>query len=133
MLLKALIYITAARIGLWVLPFRTLCFFLERGISEASMPEQPDKQLTGKIAWAVGAMSRYVPKATCLTQAIATQTLLKRLRQPASIRIGVAKDEMGKLEAHAWVESQGRIIIGERENLSQYTLLISSGEKNRVL
>ncbi|MBC7984006.1 MAG: lasso peptide biosynthesis protein, partial [Candidatus Obscuribacterales bacterium] len=40
--------------------------------------------------------------------------------------------ETGKLEAHAWVESQGKIIIGKRKNLSQYTLLIS-GEKNRVL
>lgn len=133
MLLKALLCVTAIRLGLWALPFRTLCVFQERiNLKARTPPAPPNKQVVSRVTWAIASVSRYVPQATCLTQAIATHTLLRRLSQPASIRIGVAKGERGNLEAHAWVESDGRIIIGQRENLSRYTLL-TSGQKDRLL
>jgi hypothetical protein len=64
------------------------------------------------LIWAVTAASRYVPGATCLAQALAAQVLLGRTGYPARLRIGVAKGEERKFEAHAWVESQGRVVIG---------------------
>jgi hypothetical protein len=45
------------------------------------------------------------------------------LFNPRSLRIGVAKGEAGKLEAHAWVESQGRIVIGGLRDLPYFTPL----------
>jgi hypothetical protein len=56
--------------------------------------------------------ARRVPRATCLTQAIAAAILLGRRGVPASIRFGVARDGGGKFIAHAWVESGGRIVLG---------------------
>jgi Transglutaminase-like superfamily len=73
----------------------------------------------------VALASRYVPTATCLAQALAGQTLLAQQGEPAVLRIGVAKNEAGKLEAHAWVESQGRIVIGASLDLCRYTQLPS--------
>jgi hypothetical protein len=49
--------------------------------------------------------------------------LLGRFGLPACLRIGVAKTKAGNLQAHAWVESEGKIVIGRITNLSHYTML----------
>ncbi|MGH9900718.1 MAG: lasso peptide biosynthesis B2 protein, partial [Pyrinomonadaceae bacterium] len=73
--------------------------------------------------WAVNTSARYVPGATCLPRALATKVLLARSGHRASLCFGVAKDAGGRLEAHAWVESQGRIVVGALKDLSRYTRL----------
>ncbi len=74
--------------------------------------------------------SRYVPAATCLTQSLATKVLLSRQGHQASVRIGVARSEAGQFQAHAWVESNGRVVIGGPEShLKRYTPLLASGEE----
>jgi hypothetical protein len=47
--------------------------------------------------------------------------LLAHHGDPAVIRIGVAKNKNGQLEAHAWVESRGRVVIGGSRELFRYT------------
>lgn len=76
-----------------------------------------------RVTWAIAVASRYVPKATCLAQAQAMQVLLGRCGHPASLRIGVARSEEGRLHAHAWVESDGRIVLCNCEDLARYTPL----------
>jgi Transglutaminase-like superfamily len=66
------------------------------------------------LAWAVEAASRYVPRATCLVQALALQALCARRGYETSLQIGVAHGERKELEAHAWLVSEGRILIGSR-------------------
>jgi hypothetical protein len=40
------------------------------------------------------------------------------------LRIGVARSEAGKIEAHAWVESMGKVIIGGTHvDLKRFTVL----------
>jgi hypothetical protein len=41
----------------------------------------------------------------------------------SNLRIGVTKGPEGELKAHAWVESNGRIIIGQQKDLRSYTVL----------
>jgi hypothetical protein len=65
-----------------------------------------------RIAWAVSLAGRYVPRATCLTQALAMQILLKREGIAVQLHLGVAKDEQGRVTAHAWLEQDGRVLIG---------------------
>jgi len=67
------------------------------------------------VVWSVSVASRYVPKATCLVQALAMKALLDKEGHPANLQIGVMKDEGGKFQAHAWVESQDRILNGGSE------------------
>jgi hypothetical protein len=116
LLLKALLLLWVIRVGLWVVPFRVLRDRLYR-LSDAPAEVRRDDAESGpspeRIGWAVAAASRYVPRATCLVQALAGRLLLERQGHPASLRIGVARDdERGRFEAHAWLECRGRVVLG---------------------
>ena len=107
-----------ARLGLWLLPFKTLRQLLARK-TQASNQAPIDR-----VAWAVTVAGRYVPAATCLTQALATQVLLSQHGYEACLRIGVVRGEDGQLQAHAWVESDGVVVIGGPESaLERYVTL----------
>ena len=120
---RACVLVLLVRIGLWVLPFRRvqrLTDRLMRGACSRSLTS------TERVAWAVRTTSRYIPKASCLTQAMAAQVMLARRGISNELRIGVAKTEEGKLEAHAWVESDGNVVIGGLPDLARYTPLAAS-------
>jgi hypothetical protein len=129
LLLKSVTLVILIRVGLRALPFSILLRvlgWLKDPLTHASKTNPTSMR---KIAWAVTVASRRVPDASCLTQALATQVLLGRLGYASALRIGVAKDLQGQLEAHAWVESDGTIIIGRAPDLSRYRLLSRSGRE----
>jgi hypothetical protein len=82
-----------------------------------------------QVVWAVKVVSRYLPGATCLTQAIAAQALLTHSGFPSQVEIGVAKerkdgrdnatakteDEARGFHAHAWVVCKGQVVLGGRQ------------------
>jgi|SRR5215213_7343570 len=124
LLTKAALLLGAIRIGLWLLPFRTLRGLLDRTAAFYRVRDA-DHQPTDVVVWAVEVAARYMPGFnTCLTKALATQVLLSRRGCQALLRIGVVRSAEGKFEAHAWVESDGRVVIGGYE-LERYTLLAS--------
>ena len=125
LLLKSALLLYAARLGLWLLPLPTLHRLLAKLRPTKPISSERDSANIEKITWALMVASRYVPVATCLTQALAGQILLAQHGEPALLQIGVAKNEGGKLEAHAWVESRGRIVIGASPKLFRYTRLLS--------
>jgi hypothetical protein len=84
-----------------------------------------------QLAWAIKVASLFVPKATCLPQALATQFLLIQHAYPADLKIGVTRNAEGKLEAHAWVASENTIIIGSVDNLDHFVRL-SAVEKQSM-
>jgi len=49
--------------------------------------------------------------------------VLGKMGYSCEVRIGVTKDNRGKLQAHAWVESDGRIVLGNIPGMSRYTTL----------
>lgn len=123
LLVRVVLLVGAIRIGLCLLPFQTLRRWLAR-LSERSNKMQPtDSSTIDRIAWAAAVASRYVPKATCLAQALAAQALLEREGFRAHLRLGVAKSEGQRLQAHAWVEIRGEIVIGGREDVARFTPL----------
>ena len=135
LLISALARVCFVRLGLWVLPFRVVKERVEKIIvsanSSSGAPATQDLRVVLKVASSVRRASRYVPSATCLTQALATQILLARRGQVSRLRIGVSKGQEGELKAHAWVESQGRIIIGQTKDLPSYTILNRLEEVSR--
>ncbi len=120
--IKAWALLGIIRIGLSLLPFITLENLLKTiGPSIAGV----DRQLSeDRLVWAVAAASRLIPKATCLTQALAIQLLLKQSGREAQVHIGVDHGEGGRLDAHAWVESRGKVLYGG-STLSRYTHLLA--------
>jgi hypothetical protein len=77
-----------------------------------------------RIAWAVrGVASRAPLPFTCLMQALVGQSLLEAHGHSAAIRYGVTSGDEGDLRAHAWVERDGSVLIGNLDNLAQYQLI----------
>lgn len=75
-------------------------------------------------------VSRYIPHTTCLVQALAVQVFLTRNGYSPQLNIGVAKTDSGQLQAHAWVECDGWLVLGGY-NAECYTPLLSIIEESR--
>jgi hypothetical protein len=74
--IKTLLLLWLMRLGLWLMPFRLLYQAVDKLAVGPAQPlawPQPE-QMAGTVTLA----SRYVPRATCLTQALVTQILLAR-------------------------------------------------------
>lgn len=120
LLVQSVWWLGTARLALWLLPFNTA----RRFVSGNARPSIGPGVTADRIAWAIDHARRVVPRASCVPQALAAEALLTRAGLPAALRIGVAKTDQGRLEAHAWVESGGRIVVGELdEGLARYTPL----------
>ena len=117
LLVQSALLLWAIRAGLALLPLQRVLRILAR------LSHETGHASISTITWAVDAATRHLSPSTCLTRALATQVLLVRNGHPASLHIGVAKEAGGKLEAHAWVESGGTIVLGELDELSRYTTL----------
>lgn len=118
--LEAIYWHSFVRVGLWVLPFRVMQTVCDR----RGRPKARHTRATvQEIAWSVRLASRYVPHATCLTQALAARILLGRRGLPAGVHIGVARDASRGFEAHAWAESEGVVVCGGSE-APQYTPIL---------
>lgn len=121
LLIEAAFLLEAINLGLRLLPFRTLRRLVAR--VAVTRRRYVKNSSADRIAWAVEVASRHSPGVkSCLTQAFAAQVLLARRSYPALLRIGVVKDEKEQFQAHAWVESGGKTVIGEYE-LERYTTL----------
>jgi hypothetical protein len=115
------------RLGLWLLPFRVMQRVC-RSFGRAGRGHRGEAG-TREIVWAVRLASRYVPRATCLVQALTTQILLDRHGHAGKVHIGVALDAKLGFRAHAWVESQGKVLLGGSEELDHYaSILVLNGE-----
>jgi hypothetical protein len=83
-----------------------------------------DTDREGRILWAVGAVNRRLfPDRPCLTQALAARYLLARRGVATRLHIGVARGDGGVLSAHAWLERDGRVLIGGDQSRSRYQVL----------
>ena len=107
-LLRTGAWVLGVRAGLWILPMRAV-----RGFSLWGTRRSARVHDIQKIVWSVNLTSRYVPAATCLTQAMVVQRLLTQSGYRSTLHVGVAKREARGFESHAWVEHAGRVVIGE--------------------
>jgi hypothetical protein len=115
---RAAAWVVAARLALWTLPYRRTRALADRYARPRHRGKKPAPALT---AWAVEATARRIPTASCLTQALAADVMLRRDGYHPEIHIGVAKDR-ASFEAHAWLELDGRPLVGDHE-LGRYTRL----------
>ena len=120
--IKACTVLGIIRLGLSLLPFITLKNVLR--VIGPSIARADERLSEDQLVWAVAAASRFIPKATCLAQALAIQLFLKQSGREAYVHIGVDRGEGGRLDAHAWVERKGKVLFGG-SNLSRYTHLLA--------
>jgi Transglutaminase-like superfamily len=125
LLVRALTLLAAVRIALWLCPLKMLQQTSAKLVQACAASRKESRFSTERGVWAVRVASRYIPRATCLTQALAAQILFGLDGIPASVRIGVAKEKAGDFQAHAWLESGGKILIGGIDADQRYTPLLA--------
>jgi hypothetical protein len=127
LLFKTFLVLSGIRLDPLLLPLTKLRRVLRWIARFSAEKKDNNNQDLKRAVWAIESVGKYIlGDSPCLTQALATQHLLTRLNKQSELCIGVAKDDGGKLVAHAWVESDGMIIIGGSEDsIKHYTKLPS--------
>jgi hypothetical protein len=130
LLVRAAFLVGVVRMGLSLLPSRTVLRAVAWHGQRAPIHRGPARErrasssplAVDRLACAIRAAARYVPAATCLTQAVALQWLLVRSGYAPRIHVGVRKGTEARFEAHAWVECNDQVVIGGAEPHDYLTL-----------
>jgi hypothetical protein len=78
-----------------------------------------------RVVWALGARGRWLRgDSTCLGRALVAELLLETIERPLTVVIGVAAGA-GRLRSHAWIERNGRVLLGGDDARRQYLPLIA--------
>jgi hypothetical protein len=116
---KRVLFQAAAWLVLWRVLLATAPFVrVQQLVSRAcggSTPECPGAPAPSRIGYLVAVAANFIPGTKCLPRALATQVLLGRHGYGAELHIGVNTDSQGRFQAHAWVETGGRVVIGGPE------------------
>jgi transglutaminase superfamily protein len=109
------------RLALWFRPFDRVREYAGR-LGEKRVPDMSDRLSAHDLTSLVTVAACYIPRATCLTQALVADALLRRYGYAPELKIGVGRDD-NRFQAHAWVEIDGKVVIGDLPALDQYTPL----------
>lgn len=109
---EAFIAVILVRVSLWLVSFNRIFTFTER-YQTRHFGKVASEVCPRAIGQTVSRVARRIPQASCLTQAIAARLLLARRGHKSALRFG-GKQVDGELEAHAWVEVEGVIVVGRR-------------------
>ncbi|VVM04732.1 hypothetical protein MAMC_00199 [Methylacidimicrobium cyclopophantes] len=107
-LLLAFFFLWLARISLRISSFSRIRAWLSRLPSLGRARFSPDR-----LCRLVETAGRRLPWATCLYRAIAGRLLLALFGWPSQLFLGV-RLARGELQAHAWLVSEGRIVLGQQ-------------------
>ncbi|MCR2807410.1 lasso peptide biosynthesis B2 protein [Paenibacillus soyae] len=112
LILASFILMGVFRFAILFVPFRRLAQVMGR--KSGSTPEDVGREQmsqAAKVGWVVERMSWLTPwESKCLVRALTAQLLLRMVRVPTTLYLGVAKDEANQLIAHAWLRC-GRLIV----------------------
>lgn len=107
----ASVLVVGIRLALLVLPSRHVVR-LVRAVGARPVRNRVGTNEQETLLGCIRRVSRLVPGATCLTQAVAGQILLQRNGYHATLRLGV-RSGVQSFAAHAWLEQNGRRILGQ--------------------
>jgi Transglutaminase-like superfamily len=111
------------RFLLWTIPYKYVLRFHAWTISVFSRqgPPADEARYTARIVQLVkGVGRRVLGTKPCLPQALVTQWFLGRNQIDAELKLGVTRGKTGEFMAHAWIESDGDIVIGGRMSRYRY-------------
>lgn len=127
LLVKAALLLSAIRVALWLFPYRSVRPLLDRACNPSSRLSVTRPKIE-EAALAVSRAGTLVPGGKhCLSQALAVRVLLSRRGVPVDVRFGVRRGADSAVMAHAWVEHNGRVLIGG-SNLDRFVRLAGPEE-----
>jgi hypothetical protein len=116
LLFEAFIFLGGARI-LIAFPFSKISPLLGVQMEETAININPNNEkILKNIRHAISIMSNYTFwDSKCIVKAIAGMKMLERRHIESTIYFGIAKDDKGKMIAHAWLRSGPLYITGAEE------------------
>ncbi|MCH6266017.1 lasso peptide biosynthesis B2 protein [Neobacillus citreus] len=122
-LIEAYFYLAWGRILKWI-PFSKVAPSLGFPMEDTSFDMDSSKLQTLKqISKAIYLMSGYTFwESECLVKAFAAMKMLEKRHLDCTLYLGIAKDETGKLIAHAWLRNGSYYITG-KEGMESYTVV----------
>ncbi len=118
LLFKVAAVLLAIHLSLRFLPFRSVYRFAsasQRSIQTRSEKEAFDE---GRLIWAITRLSlQLLGQESCLRQALTGLYFFSRAGMRVSLRIGVRKGMGDAVLAHAWIERDGKVLLGGTDNL----------------
>lgn len=111
--LESLFWVLLIRIMVWIFPFPSVQNRVQK-IARHYDSNNKHSVTLSRIRIMITVAARYVPRVTCLVQALAGYILFSKYGYHTSIKIGVLT-ENGEFEAHAWLEQDGNVVLGESE------------------
>lgn len=120
LLLETAVLLAVCRLVLAVGSVRTTGRVLDPMASGLSRLHSTPASLAD-LTWALETVDTLLPgTGTCLRVALVGDRLLGARGFDATLRIGVATDERGAFEAHAWLERDDRVLVGDLTDLSRF-------------
>lgn len=111
--IEAVITLGVARLLVRTVAIRWIARRLERQTIRPDVQAQEAPDIAREVGWAVRAAAAKTPwKSACLAQALAGRWMLGRRGLHGTIRLGVAKDADGHLQAHAWLCAGDTVLTG---------------------
>lgn len=129
MCVEAYVNLGWARI-LKLLPFAKVAPSLGESMEETTLTfNETNKKTLRNVSQAIHMMSRYTFwESQCLVKAIAGMKMLEKRGIESTLYLGTAKDENGKLIAHAWLRS-GPYFISGAEGMEKFTVVSKFAKK----
>jgi hypothetical protein len=103
----------AIRLALWVLPFARVRRLVARWGRRPLRPGSGGRRRPEVMVRAVTLAARFIPRGSCLTQALTMEVLMRRAGFRPRLHIGLMRTADGTVRAHAWIENEGRVLIGD--------------------
>lgn len=125
------IWLIAVKVGLYLLPFERLRGWLAGFDELAGKPVEMEEmraiiEAIERVAQALAPL-----RINCLPRALVGHRLLGRKGFKVELKIGVLKTPGDRLVAHAWLEVQGRVILGDLRGLEQFVAFPALGVARR--
>ncbi|MCC7551746.1 MAG: lasso peptide biosynthesis B2 protein [Methanobacterium sp.] len=122
--MESLFWLIMIRVMLWIFPFSYVQKRVQKiadyiFVDDSNVPLQ-------RISLMILASSKYVPRASCLVQALAGYLLFSKYGYNTLIKIGVSNED-GVFEAHAWVEHDEKVVLGESEKKYKTIMDVDGG------
>ncbi len=126
LLLQAWLLLLAVDLALRIFPFRRVYEAAGR-VRPAAIAAEAGTEAARLARLVNGAATLHLLPMGCLRRALALQWLLGRRGIPATLRFGVQRE--GKaLQAHAWLEVEGRPVAEPRDIESRFAPLLNAKE-----
>ena len=120
LIIKATLLLLVVRLWLYFFSFKSIYNFIRKERKNNDLNTNNTISKT-EVIWSVEATSNHLPFiSTCLIKALAAYILLSNYNHQSNIKIGITKPKNNILDAHAWIESNGEIIMGKNYKLPEY-------------